>query len=47
MENRVINIKANNKDTVNITVPTTILHWKNLEKSITLNKDIESSVNEK
>lgn len=47
MENRVINIKANNKDTVNITVPTTILHWKNLEKSITLNKDIESSMNEK
>lgn len=47
MENRVINIKANNKDTVNITVPTTILHWKNLEKLITLNKDIESSMNEK
>lgn len=47
MENRVINIKVNNKDTVNITVPTTILHWKNLEKSITLNKDIESSMNEK
>lgn len=47
MENRVINIKANNKDTVNITVPTTILHWKNLEKSITLNKDIKSSMNEK
>ncbi len=47
MENRVINVKANNKDTVNITVPTTILHWKNLEKSITLNKDIESSMNEK
>ena len=47
MENRVINIKANNKDTVNITVPITILHWKNLEKSITLNKDIESSMNEK
>lgn len=47
MENRVINIKANNKDTINITVPTTILHWKNLEKSITLNKDIEPSMNEK
>ena len=47
MENRVINIKANNKDTVNIIVPTTILHWKNLEKLITLNKDIESSMNEK
>lgn len=47
MENRVINIKVNNKDTVNTTVPTTILHWKNLEKLITLNKDIESSMNEK
>lgn len=47
MKNRVINIKVNNKDTINITVPTTILHWKNLEKSITLNKDIEPSMNEK
>lgn len=47
MENRVINIKVNNKTTNNINVPTTILHWKNLEKSITLNKDIESSMNEK
>lgn len=31
MENREINIKVNNKATNNITVPTTILHWKNFD----------------
>ena len=31
MENRNINIKVNNKATNNITVPTTILHWKNFD----------------
>lgn len=32
MENRNINIKVNNKATNNINVPTTILHWKNIDK---------------
>lgn len=31
MENRNINIKVNNKATNNINVPTTILHWKNID----------------
>ena len=32
MENRNINIKVNNKATNDINVPTTILHWKNIDK---------------
>ena len=32
MENRNINIKINNKATNDINVPTTILHWKNIDK---------------
>ena len=32
MENRDINIKVNNKATNDINVPTTILHWKNIDK---------------
>ena len=32
MENRNINIKVNNKKTLDIKVPTTILHWKNIDK---------------
>lgn len=31
MENRNINIKVNNKATNDINVPTTILHWKNID----------------
>ena len=31
MENRNISIKVNNKDTNNIIVPITILHWKNID----------------
>ena len=31
MENREINIKVNNKATNNIVIPTTILHWKNID----------------
>ena len=32
MENRNINIKVNNKATNDINIPTTILHWKNIDK---------------
>lgn len=32
MENRNINIKVNNKATNDINVPTTILHWRNIDK---------------
>lgn len=32
MENRNINIKVNNKVTNDINIPTTILHWKNIDK---------------
>ena len=34
LHDRNINIKVNNKPTLDINVPTTILHWKNLENSI-------------
>ena len=43
LHDRTINIKVNGKATNDITIPTTILHWSNLEESIhnnPTNKDI-------
>mgnify|MGYP000989167797 CR=1 FL=1 len=47
MENRNINIKVNNKATNDINVPTTILHWKNFDKSINKDSSIENKINTK
>lgn len=47
LSDRNIVINVNGKVTPEITVPTNILHWKNLEKLITPNKNIESVMNEK
>ena len=47
LSNRNIVININGKATSEIIIPTNILHWRNLEKLITLNKDIESVMNEK
>ena len=33
MKNRIINIRINNKNTTDIQIPTTILHWKNIDNS--------------
>lgn len=47
MENRNINIKVNNKATNDINVPTTILHWRNFDKSINKDSSIENKINTK
>lgn len=47
MENRNINIKVNNKATNDINIPTTILHWKNFDKSINKDSSIENKINTK
>lgn len=47
MENRNINIKVNNKVTNDINVPTTILHWRNFDKSINKDRSIENKINTK
>lgn len=47
MENRNINIKVNNKATNDINIPTTILHWRNFDKSINKDSSIENKINTK
>lgn len=47
MENRNINIKVNNKATNDINVPTTILHWRNFDKSINKDSSIENKISTK
>ena len=41
LHDRTINIKINGKATNDITIPTTILHWSNIENKITLDHKIE------
>lgn len=42
LHDRIINIKVNGKPTNNVTIPTTILHWSNLEEKIKLDHSIEN-----
>jgi len=42
LHDRIINIKVNGKPTNNVTIPTTILHWSNLEEKIKLDHSVEN-----
>nr|DAX67614.1 MAG TPA: hypothetical protein [Caudoviricetes sp.] len=42
LHDRIINIKINGKATNDITIPTTILHWSNIEEKIKLDHSIEN-----